>query len=103
MGFFTCFSLGWSNRVDSTPCTAYHAHIRLVSFPFPHLHDADLRPKSEREQHEEEEAGPDGRPGDLCEDVCHNDEGKACPLGRLVQLSRERTVPQAGVCVVPGL
>ena len=58
------------------------------------LNDANLGAEAEGEQHQEEESGPEGRPGDLGEHICHHDEGEPGPLGRVVQLLHQRAVPQ---------
>jgi len=47
------------------------------------LQDADLRPQSQRQQHGEEEHGPEGSPGQLHDGLGEHDEGQASALGSL--------------------
>lgn len=50
------------------------------------LQDADLRADAQRQQHEEEDDGPERRYGELYDGLREHDEGQARALGRLVQL-----------------
>ena len=59
------------------------------------LNDANLGAQAQREQHHEEEGGPEGSSGDLGEDVRHHDEGETGSLGRVVQLLHQGTVLEA--------
>ena len=54
-----------------------------------------LSPEPEREEHHEEQSGPEGSPGDLGEDVRHHDEGETGSLSRVVQLLHQGTVLEA--------